>query len=92
MRGSLLWVYEGMDQCGATCCRRAPGLEPSAGRWILGDDGPRPTNIGVGRDWRSVADTTGASSFRPPSGAVAAAGSATSYYSEGALVWLDAVR
>ena len=88
----LLWVYEGQtDYWGVVLAARSGLITPEQARdafagYAAGFDQGRP-----GRAWRSVEDTTfdPAIAYRRPK----AAGSwqrGTDYYSEAALVWLEA--
>lgn len=91
MRGSLLWVYEGMDQYWGHVLTARSGL------WTRQEaiDSLAQTAAAyqyrVGREWRSVADTTMdpvLSSRRPAPWRSYLRNE--DYYSEGLLVWLDA--
>lgn len=91
MRGSLLWVYEGMDQYFGEVLTARSGLfdrQQALDSWALTAAAYQHR---VGRDWRSVADTTMdpiLSARRPAPWRSWQRNE--DYYSEGLLVWLDA--
>lgn len=91
MRGSLLWVYEGLTQYYGFVLAARSGL------WSLEDARAALAMTAatyqhrVGREWRSVADTTNdpiLSARRPAPWRSWLRNE--DYYSEGLLVWLDA--
>jgi predicted metalloprotease with PDZ domain len=91
MRGSLLWVYEGLTQYYGFVLAARSGL------WTQDDTRAALANTAatyqhrVGREWRSVADTTNdpiLSARRPAPWRSWLRNE--DYYSEGLLVWLDA--
>lgn len=91
MQNNLLWVYEGQNSYWDLILAGRSGMQSKAmilGEMArtLGDFSEQP-----GRDWRSVEDTThdpiiAARKPRPFPGATRT----EDYYSEGALVWLEA--
>jgi predicted metalloprotease with PDZ domain len=91
MRGSLLWVYEGLTQYyGFVLAARSGLWSPEQTRSALAMTAATYQHR-VGREWRSVADTTN----DPILSARRAAPWRSwlrneDYYSEGLLVWLDA--
>lgn len=92
MRGELLWAYEGSDQYWGTWVLTArSGLwnRQQALDWMALT--AATYQYRVGRDWRSVTDTGNDPTIaaRRPTPWVSWSRS-EDYYSEGALVWLDA--
>jgi predicted metalloprotease with PDZ domain len=91
MRGSLLWVYEGQTQYwGNVLAGRSGLLTRQEALDSLAATAATYANR-VGRDWRSVEDTTNdpvIASRRPQPWT--SFQRSEDYYSEGQLVWLDA--
>jgi predicted metalloprotease with PDZ domain len=91
MRGSLLWVYEGLTQYyGVVLAARSGLWSPDETRAALAMTAAT-YQYRVGREWRSVADTTNdpiLSARRPTPWRSWLRNE--DYYSEGLLVWLDA--
>ena len=91
MRGSLLWVYEGLTQYyGFVLAARSGLWSPEETRAALAMTAATYQHR-VGREWRSVADTTNdpiLSARRPAPWRSWLRNE--DYYSEGLLVWLDA--
>ena len=91
MRGSLLWVYEGLTQYyGFVLAARSGLWSPQQTRDALALTAATYQSR-VGREWRSVADTTNdpiLSARRPAPWRSWLRNE--DYYSEGLLVWLDA--
>jgi predicted metalloprotease with PDZ domain len=91
MRGSLLWVYEGQTQYwGNVLAGRSGLLTKQESLDSLAATAATYANR-VGRDWRSVEDTTNdpvIASRRPQPWT--SFQRSEDYYSEGQLVWLDA--
>jgi len=91
MRGSLLWVYEGLTQYyGFVLAARSGLWSQEQTRAALAMTAATYQNR-VGREWRSVADTTNdpiVSARRPAPWRSWLRNE--DYYSEGLLVWLDA--
>jgi predicted metalloprotease with PDZ domain len=91
MRGSLLWVYEGLTQYyGFVLAARSGLWTPEQTRDALAVTAATYRNR-VGREWRSVVDTTNdpiLSARRPAPWRSWLRNE--DYYSEGLLVWLDA--
>ncbi len=91
MRDDLLWVYEGQTQFWGWVLAARSGVQRK--ETVLGMIASAAGNYSElpGRDWRSVADTTLdpiIAARRPKPFASLARGE--DYYSEGALVWLEA--
>ncbi len=90
-QGMLLWVYEGMTQYMGNVLAARSGLKTQAQyRDMLALSAASLDNES-GRIWRSVEDTSIASSIdRRPIGPWGNWSRGQSYYQEGELVWLDA--
>lgn len=91
MRDDLLWVYEGMTQYWGTVLSARSGIRtPEEARYVFAR-AVAGFAISRGRDWRPLVDTTNQPtvSQRRPVGWVSWQ-LAENYYTEGALIWLDA--
>jgi predicted metalloprotease with PDZ domain len=90
-QGMLLWVYEGMTQYMGNVLAARSGLKTQAQyRDMLAMSAASLDNES-GRNWRSVEDTSIASSIdRRPIAPWGNWSRGQSYYQEGELVWLDA--
>jgi predicted metalloprotease with PDZ domain len=91
MRGSLLWVYEGLTQYYGVVLAARSGLWSEAQTRDALALTAATYQHRVGREWRSVADTTNdpiVSARRPAPWRSWLRNE--DYYSEGLLVWLDA--
>lgn len=91
MQGDLLWAYEGQDEFWGIVLAARSGLQSKA--MVLGQlaNSAAKYSEQAGRRWRSIEDTgfDPAMGYRrgKPWGSLARG---TDYYSEGALVWLEA--
>lgn len=89
--GELLWVYEGQTSFWDTVLAARSGLQPK--EIALGEIAENAANYSTqaGRAWRSVEDTTynPALAYRKPV-PFSSLTRGTDYYSEAALVWLEA--
>jgi predicted metalloprotease with PDZ domain len=87
----LLWVYEGLTQyLGALLAVRAGITSPEEHRWSL-QETVRSLRLRQGREWRALSDTGAASHLlRAGSASWGHLRRSQDYYSEGALVWLEA--
>lgn len=91
MQGDLLWAYEGQDQFWGLVIAARSGLQSKD--MVLGQLANYAGNFAVlpGRQWRSVEDTGsdpvfGARKAKP----FASLARGEDYYTEGALIWLEA--
>ena len=91
MNGTDLWVYEGLTQyLGYVQAARA-GLSTPAGFRNAFAGSAQGFKTQPGRSWRSVADTgRSVGLLRNSGGAWGGERRGTDYYTEGALVWLEA--
>lgn len=91
MQGDLLWAYEGQDQFWGLVLSARSGLQSKD--MVLGQLAGYAANFSTlpGRQWRSVEDTGSDPVFaaRKPKPFASIARS-EDYYTEGALVWLEA--
>jgi predicted metalloprotease with PDZ domain len=91
MQGDLLWAYEGQDQFWGLVLSARSGLQSKD--MVLGQFAGYAANFSTlpGRQWRSVEDTGSDPVFaaRKPKPFASIARS-EDYYTEGALIWLEA--
>ena len=91
MQGDLLWAYEGQDQFWGLVLAARSGLQSKD--MVLGQLANYAGNYSVqpGRQWRSVEDTGNDPVFagRKPK-PFASLSRGEDYYTEGALIWLEA--
>ncbi len=89
--GELLWLYEGQTSFWDSVIAARSGLQPK--EIALGEMAENAANYSsqAGRGWRSVEDTTynPALAYRRPQ-PFASLSRGTDYYSEAALIWLEA--
>lgn len=87
----LLWVYEGLTQyLGELLEVRSGMMSEDEFRWIV-NQRVRSEKLQQGRDWRSLYDTCAASHIlRGGSASWSDLRRSQDYYSEGALIWLEA--
>ena len=92
MRGDLLWVYEGMTQYwGYVLATRCGIWTPKGFREVIASDAAVLERARPGRIWRNLQDTADASQTLSGDGQEWRNWRRRlEYYTEGALVWLDA--
>ncbi len=91
MQGDLLWAYEGQDQFWGLVLSARSGLQSKD--MVLGQLAGYAGNFSVlpGRQWRSVEDTGNDPVFAGRKAKpIASLARSEDYYTEGALIWLEA--